>query len=49
MKTLTLIEWRLLRWHEKGYMDGMRTYIVVNGKRIEVEVIDEDGKRISHQ
>lgn len=49
MKTLTIIEWQLIPWSHKGYTgNGCQTYIEINSKRTEVQVVDKNGKRISH-
>jgi hypothetical protein len=52
MKTLTILEWRLIPWSNKGFGQGsgLETYIVAgavdSGKHVHVVVFDGD-KRVS--
>jgi hypothetical protein len=49
MKTLSLLEWQLTPWFYKGFTgNGLQTYLEIDGKRTEVQVIDSEGNRISH-
>ena len=46
---LSLIEWRLIPWANKGFLgNGIKTYVEIGGERVECFVINKDGSPVSY-